>query len=162
MPGAEVQANAIETVLRGLPLRSARRLGRPALIVLLGLRAPLASLRFGPIATIALRCALAAAVLVAVQLAFHNGRVVSFVYPLAALVLSTAGALSVHLMTTAFERERVRDLFSRFVPENVVDEVLAQRRRRAAPRRRAARGDRDVHRPARLHLVRRNARPRIA
>ena len=29
-------------------------------------------------------------------------------------------------MTTAFERERVRDLFARFVPENVVDEVLAR------------------------------------
>jgi adenylate cyclase len=31
----------------------------------------------------------------------------------------------VQLVTVAFERERVRDLFSRFVPENVVDEVLA-------------------------------------
>ncbi len=49
----------------------------------------------------------------------------SFVYPLGALILSAAGALSVQLVTVAFERERVRDLFSRFVPENVVDEVLA-------------------------------------
>ena len=31
-----------------------------------------------------------------------------------------------HYVTTAFERERVRDMFSRFVPENVVDEVLAR------------------------------------
>ena len=61
----------------------------------------------------------------AVQLAFDDGRVVSFVYPLGALILSAAGALSVQLVTVAFERERVRDLFSRFVPENVVDEVLA-------------------------------------
>jgi adenylate cyclase len=30
----------------------------------------------------------------------------------------------VHLITTAFERERVRDTFSRFVPENVVEETL--------------------------------------
>ena len=59
------------------------------------------------------------------QIAFDNGRVVSFVYPLGALILSAAGALSVQLVTVAFERERVRDLFSRFVPENVVDEVLA-------------------------------------
>ena len=59
------------------------------------------------------------------QIAFDNGHVVSFVYPLGALILSAAGALSVQLVTVAFERERVRDLFSRFVPENVVDEVLA-------------------------------------
>jgi adenylate cyclase len=125
MPGAEVQASAIETVLRGLPLRSAAPWVDLALIVLMGLAAPLASLRFGPIATIALALALAATFTVAVQIAFQSGRVVSFVYPLGVLILSAAGALSVQLVTVAFERERVRDLFSRFVPENVVDEVLA-------------------------------------
>jgi adenylate cyclase len=125
MPGAEVQASAIETVLRGLPLRSVAAWVDLALIVLMGLAAPLASLRLGPIATIALALALAAAFTVAVQLAFQNGHVVSFVYPLGALILSAAGALSVQLVTVAFERERVRDLFSRFVPENVVDQVLA-------------------------------------
>ena len=91
----------------------------------MGFAAPLASLRFGPIATIALAVALAAAFTVAVQIAFDDGHVVAFVYPLGALILSAAGALSVQLVTVAFERERVRDLFSRFVPENVVDEVLA-------------------------------------
>ncbi len=125
MPGAEVQASAIETVLRGLPLRSSAAWLDLALIVLLGCATPLATLRFGSIATVALALALAVVFTVAVQIAFNNGRVVSFVYPLGALILSAAGALSVQLVTVAFERERVRDLFSRFVPENVVDEVLA-------------------------------------
>ena len=40
MPGAEVQASAIETVLRGLPLRSSPTWLDVALIVLLGLAAP--------------------------------------------------------------------------------------------------------------------------
>jgi adenylate cyclase len=125
MPGAEVQASAIETVLRGLPLRSTATWVDLALIVLMGFAAPLASLRFGPIATITLAVTLAATFAVAVQIAFEQGRVASFVYPFGALILSAAGALSVQLVTVAFERERVRDLFSRFVPENVVDEVLA-------------------------------------
>jgi adenylate cyclase len=125
MPGAEVQASAIETVLRGLPLRSSAAWLDLALIVLLGCATPLATLRFGSIATVALALALAVAFTVAVQIAFNHGRVVAFVYPLGALILSAAGALSVQLVTVAFERERVRDLFSRFVPENVVDEVLA-------------------------------------
>ncbi len=125
MPGAEVQASAIATVLRGLPLRSSAAWLDLALIVLLGCATPLATLRFGSIATVGLALALAAAFTVGVQIAFDNGRVVSFVYPLGALILSAAGALSVQLVTVAFERERVRDLFSRFVPENVVDEVLA-------------------------------------
>ncbi len=125
MPGAEVQANAISTVLRNLPLRSAPDWVNLLLIVLLAVATPLASLRFGPVATMGLFAALAALFSVAVQLAFNNGVVVSYVYPMAALVLSTAGALTVHLITVAFERERVRDLFSRFVPEDVVGEVLA-------------------------------------
>jgi adenylate cyclase len=125
MPGAEVQASAIATVLRGLPLRSSTAWLDLALIVLLGCATPLATLRFGSIATVGLAVGLAAAFTVGVQIAFDNGRVLSFVYPLAALILSAAGALSVQLVTVAFERERVRDLFSRFVPENVVDEVLA-------------------------------------
>jgi len=125
MPGAEVQASAIETVLRGLPLRSSAAWVDLALIVLMGVATPLATLRFGSIATVGLALALAAAFTVAVQIAFDDGRIVSFVYPLGALILSAAGALSVQLVTVAFERERVRDLFSRFVPENVVDEVLA-------------------------------------
>jgi adenylate cyclase len=125
MPGAEVQASAIETVLRGLPLRSSPAWVDLALIVLLGCATPLATLRFGSIATVGLAVALGAAFTVGVQIAFEHGRVVSFVYPAGALILSAAGALSVQLVTVAFERERVRDLFSRFVPENVVDEVLA-------------------------------------
>jgi adenylate cyclase len=125
MPGVEIQASAIETVLRGLPLRSLSMWWDIALIVLLGLLTPVVSLRAGPLVTIAVAVAAAAAFTVAAQLAFNDGRIVSFVYPAGALVLSTAGALSVQLVTVAFERERVRDLFSRFVPENVVDQVLA-------------------------------------
>ncbi len=125
MPGAEVQASAIATVLRGLPLRSSAVWLDLALIVLLGCATPLATLRFGSIATVGLAVGLGAVFTVGVQIAFDNGHVVSFVYPLGALILSAAGALSVQLVTVAFERERVRDLFSRFVPENVVDEVLA-------------------------------------
>ncbi len=59
------------------------------------------------------------------QLAFNGGEIVSFIYPLASLVLGVVGALGVSVAVGAFERERVRDLFSRFVPEAVVGEVLA-------------------------------------
>jgi adenylate cyclase len=125
MPGAEIQASAIETVLHGLPLRSLPTWLSVALIVLVGLLTPAVGLRAGPPITIAVAGAAAAVLTVGAQLAFNSGRIIPFVYAAGALVLSTAGALSVQLVTIAFERERVRDLFSRFVPENVVDEVLA-------------------------------------
>ncbi len=128
MPGAEIQANALETVLRGLPLHSFGTWGDIALIVLMALCTPILSVRAGPLVVLAAAVALAGALTVGAQLAFNNGVIISFVYPATALVLSTVGALSVQLVTVAFERERVRDLFSRFVPANVVDEVLASSR----------------------------------
>ena len=60
------------------------------------------------------------------QLAFNSGVIVSVVYPLMALGLGFVGALGVATTVGAFERERVRDLFARFVPEAVVDDVLAR------------------------------------
>lgn len=126
MAGAEVQANAISTALRGFPISSSSRLFDVGMIVLLGLLAPLLSLRLSPLRTFGL--ALVAGILytVGTQVAFNQGRVVSFTYPLLALVLASVGSLAVHYVLAAFERERVRELFSRFVPEAVVDQVVAQ------------------------------------
>src|SRR5207302_11279555 len=96
------------------------------LIALMGLIIPIVGIRAGPWLTILSALAVAAALVLATQLAFDGGRIVSFVYAAGALALSSAGTLAMLLITIAFERERVRDLFSRFVPENVVDEVLAR------------------------------------
>jgi adenylate cyclase len=125
MAGAEIQASALDTVRSGLPLQQAPDWLDVALIVLLGMVAPVASLRLSPLRGIAIALALGALFAVAAQLAFNGGTIVAFAYPLGALVLTTVGALAVHYVTTAYERERVRDLFARFVPENVVDDVLA-------------------------------------
>jgi adenylate cyclase len=97
-----------------------------ALIALFGLFAPLMSLRFRPLTTFGSAIAAGCGFALAAQLAFNSGRVVSFVYPLVALALSAIGALAIHYVLAAFERERVRDLFSRFVPEQVVDQVVAR------------------------------------
>ncbi|MGO9958505.1 MAG: CHASE2 domain-containing protein [Solirubrobacteraceae bacterium] len=125
MPGPEIQANAIETVLRGFPLSSTPGWVNILLVVALGLAIPLVSLRLGPVAATATALALGAVFAIAVQVAFDNGWIVSFIYPLGALVLGAIGSLAVQLVTEAVERLRVRDLFARFVPEDVVDEVLA-------------------------------------
>ncbi len=125
MSGAEVQANAVDTVLRGLPLREAPNFVDVLLIVILGLLGPLTAFRLGAIRSLLIVLAVGLLFAVGVQLSFNSGRIVSFVYPLASLVLGGISALAVGLTINAFERERVRDLFARFVPESVVDEVLA-------------------------------------
>ena len=125
MPGAEVQANAIDTVLNGFPLSSVAGLGqRPA--DRRARRGRAAGQHLGPPADRRSGSPWRSGIVFAifVQLLFNGGWIVSFVYPLVALVLSAIGALAVQLVTEAFERIRTVDLFARFVPEDVVDEVL--------------------------------------
>jgi adenylate cyclase len=60
------------------------------------------------------------------QVLFNHGKIVPVVYPLIALGLAAVLSTAVHAVTAAFEREMVRDVFSRFVPESVVNDVLSQ------------------------------------
>jgi adenylate cyclase len=124
MSGPEIQANAIATALDGFPLEAAPGGLNVALIVLLGMVGPGLALWLGPVRAALCGVVVAALFAVAVQLAFNGGVIVSFLYPLGSLLLGLVGALAIGLVVGAFERERVRDIFSRFVPEPVVDDVL--------------------------------------
>jgi adenylate cyclase len=124
MPGPEVQANAIATALAGFPLQEAPHAVNIALIVLLGLVGPVTAITLGPVRAAIYGALVAVLFAVGVQLAFNSGTIVSFLYPVASLLLGVTGALAISLVLNAFERERVRDVFSRFVPEPVVAEVL--------------------------------------
>jgi adenylate cyclase len=126
MSGPEIQANAISTALNGFPLRSLPDIWNIVLIVALGLVVPLVSLRAGPLISVATGILAFALFSLGTQLAFESGRISSYVYPTAALAMATVGSVGAHYTLAAFERERVRDVFSRFVPEQVVDQVLAQ------------------------------------
>jgi adenylate cyclase len=126
MSGPEVWGNATSTLLRGAPLRHVPGWLNVLVIVLLGVIAPLGSLRVRPLR--AFLDALAAAIVftVATQVAFGQGWIVDFVYPLFALAIGTLGTLAVLYLITTIERERVHDLFSRFVPADVVEQVVAR------------------------------------
>ena len=125
MPGPEIWANAISTLLRGVPLRGTPGWISIGLIFMLGAAVPLGSLRLRQWRSLLDALALALAFTIAVQIAFNSGRIVTFVYPLLALGLGTAGTLGVLYMVETIERARVHDLFSRFVPADVVDQVVA-------------------------------------
>jgi len=126
MPGPEIQANEISTLLRGVPLRDAPGWLNVLVIVLLGAAVPLSGgLRARRWRSILEALVIAAVFAVIVQLAFNGGTILSLTYPLLALAVATLGTLATLYITETIERERVRDVFSRFVPGGVVEEVLA-------------------------------------
>ena len=125
MPGPEVWANATATLLRGVPLTEAPGWLDVALILLLGLAVPLVSLRLRQWRSLLGALALAIVFTFATQIAFNSGLITAYVYPLLALAIGTLGTLAVLYVGETMERARVHDLFSRFVPADVVDQVVA-------------------------------------
>jgi adenylate cyclase len=125
MPGPEIWANATSTLLQGVPLTDAPGWLDILLITLLGVAAPLSSLRLKRWRSLLDAVALAILFTIATQIVFDTGWIWTFVYPLLALAVGTLGTLAVLYVGEAIERERVRDMFSRFVPADVVDQVLA-------------------------------------
>lgn len=126
MAGPEVQANAIWTAEHGFPLTSSGLAIDLMLILLMAAVPAAATLRLKPLPALLVALGLGLLYAVAAQLAFDAGTVLPVVYPLLALVLSALGALAVNYVLNAFERQRVHDTFSRFVPPAVVNDVLAR------------------------------------
>jgi adenylate cyclase len=125
MAGPEVWANATATLLQGVPLRGVPGWLDITVIVILGTVVPLGSLRLRQWRSLLDAIALAVVFTIAVQVAFNSGRIVTFVYPLLALAVGTLGTLAVLYVGETIERARVHDLFARFVPADVVDQVVA-------------------------------------
>ena len=124
MSGPEIHAQAIGTVLAGFPLRHSPTTVDVVLIILMGLLVPLTSIKLSFRASVPVMVVVAGALFVGAQVAFDDGRIVAFIYPLIALMIAIVGSLGGHYVLSGFEQARVHDLFSRFVPSAVVDEVI--------------------------------------
>ena len=124
MAGVEIEANAIQTVLDGVPLRDVPWWVNLAITGLLVGLVLVVSLRFSGLLALALAVAGAGVYAVACQLLFEGGRIVAFVYPVLGLVFAGAGAATVDYFTETRERRRTRSVLMRYVPESVVDAVL--------------------------------------
>jgi CHASE2 domain-containing sensor protein len=107
MSGPEIQANAIWTARHGLPLRTAPLWFDLLAIVLLALAPALAGLRARPVAVALVAPLVGIGWVAAAQLAFGAGWIVAVVWPLAALVMGTTGAIAARYLAELGERRRV-------------------------------------------------------
>jgi adenylate cyclase len=125
MPGPEIQAAAAGTAIEGFPLREGPGWLDALLVLALSVTAPLAALRLRITLAVLAGVLAIAGLLAGAQLAFDGGTIVTVIYALVAGVLAILATGASHGLTVAFEREQARDAFARFVPEAVVDQVLA-------------------------------------
>ena len=154
MSGPEIQASALATVRAGVPLQSSPAALDVGLIVLFALIAPFGAVLISPLRGLLLAIVVGVAYAIVVQLSFEwEGLILSFFYPLGTLTVATVGTVAVHYVTATMERQRTRDIFARFVPESVVDQVLARTDEDLRLGGTRARGDDPLQRHPRLHLV---------
>jgi adenylate cyclase len=126
MPGPEINANAIATILEDFPLDVAPGWLAVVLIALLGLAAPVAAVPLHGLRWLVPALLVLALYVVAVQLAFDGGSILPLVPALLAFFLGLLSTLGVTYATELRDRRRLRAQFARFVPASVVDEVVAR------------------------------------
>jgi response regulator RpfG family c-di-GMP phosphodiesterase len=107
MAGAEIQANAIRTALRGLPLKAPSTLIDLALVALLGMVPSLLRLCMRVLPAQLAAIAFAIAFAIGVQLAFDAETVLPFAAPLLALVVGIVGVVVASHLTETRLRLRV-------------------------------------------------------
>jgi len=104
MSGVEVQANAIETALRGFPLRSASLAISLLLIVALAIAPVLLTLRLNPLEIGLSSMALVALFLGGVEFAFAHGLILPVPDPLVGLGIGACGVIAVESLTERRQR----------------------------------------------------------
>lgn len=129
LPGVELQANAVDTILAGDAIVRAPALVDALVTLASGLLVSLlfaAALGLGPGWRLAGVLVVAGLDLTAAYLAFTRAHVwLALVWPLLAVSLAGAAALAAAYASEALQRVRLRRTFSNYLGADVLDELLA-------------------------------------
>lgn len=124
MAGPEINANAIATIMAGVPLSDAPGWVDALLIIALAALGAAAAWPRRAWVTLVIAIAIGVAFVLLAQAVFSAGTVVGVTAPLLALAIATVGGLAVTYGILDRERARLRTEFARFVPAAVVDQVV--------------------------------------
>lgn len=123
MPGVEIQANAIQTILEGAFLRPQKHLG---FLLMVG-----GMLVLGVAAFLYLPVLLGAGVLILelaafpffAQWSFKHGIIVDLIWPVLALVVAYLSSLAYRYGTEFREKRKIKSAFGHYVSPELVDEI---------------------------------------
>jgi CHASE2 domain-containing sensor protein len=107
MSGPEIEANAIDTVVRGFPLHGTPTWAGLLIVVALGFLPALLSLRLRALAAALIAPLIAIGFLLVAQFAFDHGRILPVATPLFALSLGTVSTISAGYVAERRQRDRV-------------------------------------------------------
>jgi CHASE2 domain-containing sensor protein len=132
MSGVEVNANALQTLLRGIPLRSVPSSANVILILLAAMIPFLLASRWsGPVISLGSLLA-STALLVGTQSLFDHGWIISVVYPVLALTLGLIGAVAVESLIERRQRRALEGTLSNLIRPARFDFFISYRRDQSA------------------------------
>lgn len=124
-PGVEIHANVVTTLIEGSNLRPLTRAQQRAVILLLILGASLLCLRFPPLIALLLSSAVSLGyVLASCFWLFHLRWWFPVVSPVFGAFLATGAAELTDFIFQGREKRRLRELFRRYVNDQVIEKIL--------------------------------------
>jgi adenylate cyclase len=125
MPGVEIHANFLDTLLTGEFLKYPRPLVELLLILGLGILTSLATFRVKAWQGMMVMILELLVYLVAALILFLNGRlVIGMVAPMATIFVSFTGITAYRVVVEEKRAREIRNQFSRYVSRSIVDEIL--------------------------------------
>jgi adenylate cyclase len=124
MSGPEVHVNAIDTILDGFPLSTAPGWVNLLVMIVAASVVPLVSIFRRAGWTIVVAAGSLAVLLALLQVAFNAGAILDAARPMLALAVATVGSVAGAYLIETRERRHMRQIFTRFVPRDVVNDVI--------------------------------------
>jgi len=124
LPGVEIHASAIQTILTGKSLRYQNDLSIIMIILLLSLITSMVMYRLRILKSAIISLGLIVLYIVISLFAFDSGIVMNLLYPLLSIILTFVVVMSFYYFTEMTERNLVTSLFGRYVSQNVADELI--------------------------------------
>ncbi|MBI2109993.1 CHASE2 domain-containing protein [Candidatus Woesearchaeota archaeon] len=124
MPGVEVHANALQTLINKDYLRHQSRSEVILFICILAVLVGFCLYKFRLLISTIISIVLFALYLVIAVMMFEKGVISNFVYPFLSILFSYLGLTSFYYFTEGKEKAKVRHLFGKYVSHEVADEIL--------------------------------------
>ena len=125
MPGAEMHAAVVDSILSNRFLSAAPWWSGAAVTMAAGAALGIASVLLGPWIATAAALAGAGVLIAGLTWRFGQGQWVPLVEPLAAVALATFGGVAYQYFVEGREKRRVKRLFSRYVSKDVYEQLIA-------------------------------------
>lgn len=123
MPGAEILANEIQTILEGKYLHDQGKVAQISTVAAISVAMTIALNYLGIITAIILTILALLAYLLAAHAFYDRGIILNMVYPFAAIVLSYLGSWVYKYFIADKGKREMKDAFGHYVSDKLVDEI---------------------------------------